>query len=82
MPVLFILVGVLCGFPMLPDVYILLSSQEKRYTLLSEGTDVHIWQYFYQKHLKLLSAIILLCLGNKSKKQDCKIIALSLVALE
>ena len=40
-PFLFILVGVLCEFAMVPGMYILLSPQEE------EGTDVHIQQSIY-----------------------------------
>ena len=64
--------GTLFLIKVLPNVYICPLRKN------NEGTDIHIWQYFFQKDLKLLSAIILLCLGNKSKKPGCKIIAFSL----
>ena len=43
-PFLFILVGVICEFALVPGVYILLPPQEKEvhYTILLEGTDVQI----------------------------------------
>ena len=40
---LFISDSILCEFAMLPDVYILMSPQEKQVHLLPKGTDVHIW---------------------------------------
>ena len=43
-PSLFILVGVVCEFAIVPGVYILLSPQEEEvhYIILLEGTDVQI----------------------------------------
>ena len=43
-PFLFILVGVVCEFAIVPGVYILLSPQEEEvhYIILLEGTDVQI----------------------------------------
>ena len=70
---LFISVGILCTFAMVPDVYILLSPEEEEAHSYREVTDVHNWQYIHQKPLY---ATILLCLSNTSKKQHCKIIAL------
>ena len=64
--------GTLYLIKVLPNVYICPLIKN------NEGTDIHIQQHFYQKDLKLLSAIILLCLGNKSKEPGCKIIAFSL----
>ena len=52
-PFLFISVGVLCEFAMMPDVYILSSPQEKKYTLFPEETDEHIRQHIHQKDLNL-----------------------------
>ena len=52
-PFLFILVGVLCEFAMVPGVYILLFPQEEMNTLLPEDTDVHIQQDICQKDLNL-----------------------------
>ena len=48
---LFILVGVICEFAIVPDVYILLSPQEEEvhYTILPEGTYVRIQQHIYQR---------------------------------
>ena len=48
---LFILVGVVCEFAIVPGVYILLSPQEEevQYTILLEGTDVQIQQHVYQR---------------------------------
>ena len=40
-PFLFILVGVLCEFAMVPGVYILLSLQKKWYAILPQSTDVY-----------------------------------------
>ena len=50
-PFLFILVGVVCEFAIVPGVYILLSPQEEEvhYTNLLEGTDVQIQQHVYQR---------------------------------
>ena len=50
-PFLFILVGVICEFAIVPDVYILLSPQEEEvhYTILREGTDAQIQQHIYQR---------------------------------
>ena len=41
-PFLFIFVGMICEFAMVPEVYILLSPQEEEVHFLPEGTDVHI----------------------------------------
>ena len=49
-PLLFISVCILCKFAMLLDMYILLSPGKKRCTLLSVGTNVHIWQHIHQKY--------------------------------
>ena len=57
------------------------SFKKKRCTLLTEGTDIHIWYHNHRKDLKFLPAIIFLCLGNTSIVHDCNIIALSLVLL-
>ena len=50
-PFLFILVGVICEFAIVPGVYILLSPQEEEvhYTILPEGTDIQIQQHIYQR---------------------------------
>ena len=50
-PFLFILVGVICEFLIVPGVYILLSPQEEEvhYTIFLEGKDVQIQQYIYQR---------------------------------
>ena len=50
-PFLFILVGVVCEFAIVPGVYNLLSPQEEQvhYTILLEGTDVQIQQHIYQR---------------------------------
>ena len=50
-PFLFILVGVISEFTIVPGVYILLSPQEEEvhYTILLEGTDVQIQQHIYQR---------------------------------
>ena len=52
-PFLFILVGVLCEFSMVPGVYILSSLRKKNYATLPEGTDAytHIQQHIHQKYL-------------------------------
>ena len=48
---LFILVGVIFEFAIVPGVYILLSPQEEEvhYTILPEGRDVQIQQHIYQR---------------------------------
>ena len=50
-PFLFILLGVICEFAIVPGVYILLSLQEEEvhYTILPEGRDVQIQQNIYQR---------------------------------
>ena len=50
-PFLFILVGAICEFAIIPDVYILFSPQEEEghYTILPEGTNVQIQQHIYQR---------------------------------
>ena len=68
-PLSFISVCILCEFAMLLDVYILLSPQ--MYTCTS---DVPQMEQMYTsvstliKKIKLLSIIILVCLGNTLKK--------------
>ena len=53
-PFLFTLVGTLCEFVMVADVYVLLPPQEeKRYFFFPDGTDVHIWQHIHQKYFNL-----------------------------
>ena len=48
-PFLFILVGVICKFAIVPGVYILFSPQEEEvhYTILPEGANVQIQQHIY-----------------------------------
>ena len=50
-PFLFILVGVVCEFAIVPGVYILLSPQEEEvhYTILLEGTDLQIQLHICQR---------------------------------
>ena len=54
-PSLFISVGVLCEFAMMLGVYtvVLLPSRKKRFTLLLERSDLHIWQQIHKKYLKI-----------------------------
>ena len=60
------LVGVLCEFAMLLDVYILLSSAEEEVHSSSwENIYFYLGAYISQS-LDPLSSIILLCLGNIS----------------
>ena len=75
-PLSFISVNILCKFATLSDVRILVSPQEEKVHSFSERTDLHIW---LRKHP--LPIIILVCLGNIFKTQDCKTTAFSLVLL-
>ena len=60
----FISVSILCDFPMLPDMYILLSSQEK---------EVHSFSWVDRcAHLATHPSKKSVCLGNTKKKQYCK----------
>ena len=54
--------------------------RKKEVHSLHEETYTHLAVYSSQL-LNPLLAIILICLGNTSKKQDCKVTALSLVLL-
>ena len=65
-PVLFMLVGVLCEFAMLLDVYILLSSAEEEVYSSSWGNIYFYLGAYISQSLDPLSSIILLCLGNIS----------------
>ena len=56
-PFLFILVGVLCEFTMVPGVYILLSPPKKEvHYILPEGTDVRIQEDIHQKDISYLTS--------------------------
>lgn len=72
-PILFISFNILREFDML-------SLRKRRWTLLPKGKDVQIQLNIHEK-ISPLPAIILLRLENTSKKQDCKVIALSLILL-
>ena len=54
-PFLFLLVGVLCEFAMVPGVYILSSPQEEEvhYSILRAHMYIHIQQHIHQKDLNL-----------------------------
>ena len=67
-PFLFILIGVFCKFAMVPSVHILLSYQEKRYTILHKGKDVHNQQHIHRKDLNL--CLPLYCYGKVTVKLE------------
>ena len=76
-PFLFRFVGIIHEFSMVPGVYILYCPlRKKRFTFLSEGTNVRIQQRIHQKNLNLCY-IMLLCQGccwigkNTNKKFSC-----------
>ena len=78
-PFLFISVAALsiCEFSMVPGVYVLLCPQEKRYTLLPEGTDIQIQRHNHRKDLNpclslyYCGKVIVELENNTSKEFNC-----------
>ena len=68
-PLLFTLVSILCEFSMLPDVYILLSPQEKEVHSSFWGNRCTHLAAHSSKRLNPLSVIILVCVGNTQKNK-------------
>ena len=76
-----ILVSILCKFALVADVFILLLNQEEKvHSSFWRDRCAHLAAHSW-KRLNSLSAIILVGLDDKSKRQDCKITTLPLVLL-
>ena len=79
-PFLFMFVGIIFEFAMVPGVYILYCPlRKKRFSFLSDGTNIRIQHHIHQKDLNLCY-IMLLCQSccwigkNTNKKFSCVIV--------
>ena len=70
-PLSSVTVNIVWEFAMLPDLYILLSPQKEEVHSSSWGNRCTHLATHLSKRLKPLFVIILVCLGNTLKKQDC-----------
>ena len=70
---MFISVDLLCEFVMVPDVYILLSHQEEKVHSSSWRDRCSHEAAHWSKRVKLLSVIILMRQGNRSKNEKTRL---------